>query len=92
MRVFIDPEELQRFRNELIVLKEDLEEQVRKVEGQITELHETWDDAQFRKFEADFEADKEFIRRPLIEDLELFAVDYLARTQQAAEDYLGNDW
>ena len=86
MQIINDAESLLRFRNELYVLVEDLENNFRTVESQISELNETWKDEQFQKFSNDFDEDKQEIR-PLGEKVKDFADDYLYRKEQKIREW-----
>ena len=86
MQIINDAESLLRFRNELYVLVEDLENDLRKVESQISELNETWKDEQFQKFSNDFDEDKQEII-PLGEKVKDFADDYLYRKEQKIREW-----
>jgi hypothetical protein len=87
MQLKNDLDSVIRFRNELQVLSEDLKHSRHKVESDVEELHETWNDSEFQKFYARYEEDNEFIKQ-LIENINEFNDGYLYNTQVALEEYL----
>jgi hypothetical protein len=85
--IISNPDDVARFRDELVALAENLQERLRNVEEQIDDLHQTWIDPQFEQFCSKFDEDKEVIR-PLSENLKEFADGSLARYESALKDYL----
>jgi RimJ/RimL family protein N-acetyltransferase len=86
MQLKNDLDSVIRFRNELTMLSEDLEDSRHKVESDVEELHETWNDPKFQQFYDGYQQDDEFIRH-LIENINDFNDGYLYNMQVALEDY-----
>ena len=87
MQIKNDLDSVIRFRNELTVLTEDLEDSRSKVGRDVEELNETWNDHEFQKFHSRYEEDDTFIKQ-LIENINEFNDGYLYNMQRALEDYL----
>ena len=83
----IDVESLHKFRNDLLNLSEDLQEQLKRTDAVIDDVAAEWDDPQFKKFNDDFQQDKEMIK-PLCERIEDFEAIVLHPFEDKVRDYL----
>ena len=83
----IDVESLHKFRNDLLNLSEDLQEQIKRTDAVIDDVAAEWDDPQFKKFNDDFQQDKEMIK-PLCERIEDFEAIVLHPFEDKVRDYL----
>lgn len=81
-----DYESVRRFRGDLLDTVGQLREQLRKTEYAMDEVAESWKDAQFKKYEKEFTADKELIE-PLCKDIEAFESEVLSPLQNILEKY-----
>lgn len=83
----IDVESLQKFRNDLLNLSEDLQEQLKRTDAVIEDVASEWDDPQFEKFNENFQQDKEMIK-PLCERIEDFEAIVLHPFEDRVREYL----
>ena len=83
----IDVESLHKFRNDLLNLSEDLQEQLKRTDAVIEDVAAEWDDPQFKKFNEDFQQDKEMIK-PLCERIEDFEAIVLQPFEDKVREYL----
>jgi uncharacterized protein YukE len=84
MQVIIDPEQLKKFRGELVELTNNLENALKETDHAIEHLAQTWKDHGFVQFQNKFGEDKEEIK-PLIVKIREFEGDYLRVKQEKAE-------
>lgn len=85
--VINDVESLKKFRGELLDISEDLQEQLKRTDAAIEDVASVWKDSQFKKFNDDFQKDKEMIN-PLCEDIEAFEGEVLKPLEDILRDYL----
>lgn len=85
--VINDVESLKHFRGELMDISEDLQEQLKKTDTAIEDVASVWKDSQFKKFNEDFQKDKEMIK-PLCENIEAFEGEVLRPLEDILRDYL----
>lgn len=83
----IDVDSLNKFRGELLNLSDDLQEQLKRTDALIEDVSKEWNDPQFRKFNDNFQEDKNTIN-PLCERIEDFEADVLKPFEQRVRDYL----
>ena len=83
----IDVESLHKFRNDLLNPSEDLQEQLKRTDAVIEDVAAEWDDPQFKKFNEDFQQDKEMIK-PLCERIEDFEAIVLQPFEDKVREYL----
>lgn len=83
----IDVESLQKFRNDLLNLSEDLQEQLKRTDAVIEDIASEWKDPQFEKFNENFQQDKEMIK-PLCERIEDFEAIVLHPFEDKVREYL----
>lgn len=85
----IDVDSLKDFRNDLLNLSEDLQAQLKRTDAVIEEVAAEWNDPQFKKFNEEFQQDKEMIK-PLCERIEDFESIVLRPFEdKIREGYLG---
>lgn len=82
-----DPEAIQKFRNQLLELVDDLKSQAKRTDAAIDEVANTWKDEQFKKYQREFAQDRE-IFEPLCEHMEEYEAGPLYDLQRKAECYL----
>jgi uncharacterized protein YukE len=80
--------EVQKFRDELKKLAEDLDNALKETEHEIDNLSQTWRDFEFKKFNEKFEEDKKEIK-PLSDKIKEFEGETLLRLQKKIEKYTG---
>lgn len=83
----IDVESLRKFRNDLLNLSEDLQEQLKRTDAVIEDIASEWKDPQFEKFNENFQQDKEMIK-PLCERIEDFEAIVLHPFEGKVREYL----
>lgn len=84
----IDVDSLKKFRNDLLNLSEDLQKQLKRTDAIIEEVATEWNDPQFKKFNDNFQQDKEMIK-PLCDRIEDFESIVLRPFEIKIRDYLG---
>lgn len=84
--MIIDPDQLKRFCDELVDTVKSLEEQLRKTEQAMEDVHNEWKDYQFEKYKTEFDKDKDEIR-PLCEILNEYESDVLYPLYKIAIKY-----
>lgn len=84
----VDIKAVKDFRTYLLNLSEDLQEQLKRTDAVIEDVATEWNDPQFKKFNDNFQLDKDTIK-PLCEEIENFEAIVLGRYQTKVEDYLG---
>lgn len=83
-----DPEAIQKFRNQLLDLVDDLQAQAKRTDAAIDEVANTWKDEQFKKYQREFAEDRQLFE-PLCHDIEEFEAGPLYELQKKAEIYNG---
>lgn len=81
-----DPEAVQKFRNELRELVDQLQDQLKRTDSAMEEVAESWKDEQFKKYHREFTKDRD-IFPPLCKDIEEFESGPLYNLQSILEEY-----
>lgn len=81
-----DPEAIQKFRNQLLELVEELQQQLRRTDAAMEEVAQVWKDEQFQKYYREFTKDRD-IFPPLCKDIEEFESGPLYQLQSILETY-----
>ena len=81
-----DPEAVQKFRNQLLQLVENLQEQLKRTDAAMEEVAKSWKDQQFQKYYSEFIKDRD-IFPPLCKDIEAFEEGPLRELQTILKDY-----
>jgi hypothetical protein len=82
-----DVDSLRKFRNELLLAVEDMQEQLKTTEGAMDDVALSWKDSQFVKFKGGFDEDKKLIS-PLCAKIESFEGDVLLPLEKKLREYL----
>lgn len=85
MNIHVDPEELRKFAAELKRFSETLSENMRRTQGQMGQLSESWRDAEFEQFRAAMASTYPLIQQ-FIEEAEKTAPTLL-RDAEAIQEY-----
>ncbi len=85
----VNPEELKRFAKELTRFNNDMEMMVSKIRARLSQLQQTWDDQEQKKFTAEFDLSMKTLSRFL--DLSREYAPFLMKKAQHIEDYLGKN-
>lgn len=83
----IDVDSLQKFRNDLLNISEDLQEQLKRTDVVIEDVATEWNDPQFKKFNELFQEDKNTIN-PICKRIEGFEAEVLKPFEQKVRIYL----
>ena len=86
-----DPVAIQKFRNQLLDLVDELQAQAKRTDAAIDEVANTWKDEEFKKYRREFDQDRELFD-PLCKDIEAFESEPLYQLQKKAEIYLGENY
>ncbi len=84
--VITNSESLKKFRNELLDTVDNLREQLRVTEQAIEEVAQEWKDPQFKKYNEEFNKDKEQIE-PLCKKIEEYEDDVLRGLYDIVYEY-----
>lgn len=84
--MIVSPDELERFRNEILNRVDDLRNQLKKTEAAMDAVAEDWKDHQFKKYNEEFSRDKDEIE-PLCKKLEEYEADVLYPLWEIADGY-----
>ena len=84
--VITNSESLKKFRNELLDTVDNLREQLRATEQAIEEVAQEWKDPQFKKYNEEFNKDKEQLE-PLCKKIEEYEDDVLRGLYDIVYEY-----
>ena len=84
-KVYVEPERLRKFANDLKIFRSDVNELTSRLRGNLNRLSDSWQDQEFEKFRQVFEVAQERLRK-FSDEIEQ-TVPKIERDAQAAEDY-----
>jgi len=90
-RIDVDWQAIHKFRNNLLNITEDLQEQLKRTDAVIEDVATEWNDPQFRKFNNDFQEDKALIK-PLCERIEDFEAEVLTPFENRIKGWTDDDF
>lgn len=88
-RMITDPEAIQKFRNQILELVEELQTQAKKTDQAIDDVATTWKDEEFKKYKREFTEDRNMFD-PLCKNIEEFESGPLHELQRKAEIYIND--
>lgn len=86
-----DPVAIQKFRDQLLDLVDELKAQAKRTDDAIDEVANTWKDMEFKKYKKEFDQDRELFE-PLCNDIDEFESGPLYELQKKAEIYIGQSY
>ena len=86
-RIDVDWQAIHKFRNNLLNISEDLQEQLKRTDAVIEDVATEWNDPQFKKFNELFQEDKNTIN-PICKRIEGFEAEALKPFEQKVRIYL----